>query len=94
MGRGFAVSRSARQERLSPKRAETAPWSRAQDLRSLFLRVPAEGRERTLSRRSGSPRILLVARRYVPDYLGGRRTDEVHDLAGVGFNVCRRYSAS
>ena len=58
-----------------------------QDLRSFFLRTPAEGRERALSRCNGSPRVLLVARCYVTDYLGGRRIDEVHDLAAVGFNV-------
>jgi hypothetical protein len=87
MGRGFAVFE------VGPPGTDVVDARRdyfmqpAQDLRSFFLRASAEGRERALSRRNGSPCILPIGQRYATDHLGGRRIDEVHHLAAVGFNV-------
>jgi hypothetical protein len=86
MGRGFALFE------VGPPGTHVVDARRAylmqpaQDLRSFFLRASAEGRERALIRRNGSPRIP-VGQRYATDHLGGRRIDEVHHLAAAGSNV-------
>ena len=58
----------------------------AQDRRALFLGRPAKTDERALGCGDGAPRVLLVAQGNAAYQLAARRTDDVHDLAAVGFD--------
>jgi hypothetical protein len=57
-----------------------------QDFLALILTRPGASRERTLRCSNRAPRILLIDQSEAPYDLTVGRSDNVHDLAAVGFN--------